>query len=82
MEEQTLEVIGEIAQTVLGRAPLDPMVRMNRPMRFYWWAKICSTGARMAGLRALARVLSEASVGPVVSCRWMWEPRSLPARLR
>lgn len=31
------------------------MVRMNRPMGPFWRAKTCSTAARTADLRALAR---------------------------
>lgn len=34
-----------------------PMVRMNRPNLFFWWAKTCSTWARIADSAALARAI-------------------------
>ena len=56
---QTIRCIlySRLARPILVVARARPMVRMNRPIGPFWRAKTCSTAARTADLRALARAV-------------------------
>ena len=57
-----------------------PMVRMNRPIGPFWRAKTCSTAARTADLRALARAVRRGIGLPLGFLRWICERKRRPAR--
>ena len=53
---------------------------MNRPMGPFWRAKTCSTAARTADLRALARAVRRGSGLPLGFLRWICERSRRAAR--
>ncbi len=56
------------------------MVRITRRMIPFWWAKGCSTAARIADFRAFARAVRLGIGLPRGFLRWM--RLTLPTRLR
>ena len=43
VEDQAIKIVGQVEEGSLACALARPMVRMNRPYRFFWWAETCST---------------------------------------
>src|SRR5579872_4952455 len=69
-----------LASPILVRARAMPMVRMKRPIGPFWRAKTCSTAARTADLRALARAVRRGIGLPLGFLRWICERSRRPAR--
>ena len=57
MEDEPVKIVGDIGQDEFRFGPCDTYGRMNRPDLFFWWAKTCSTWARIDDFAALSRAI-------------------------
>ena len=57
---------------IVGDVRTKPIVRLNSPYRFFWWAKTCSTRARMLDFLPLAHDVATDIGLPLGLRRWIW----------
>ncbi|MGO4170879.1 hypothetical protein [Bosea sp. TAF32] len=71
MEDQPVEIAGDIGEGQFRLGPRQTDGAMNRPNRFFWWTKTRSTAGRIVDLLALARATCCGIGRPGCLRRWI-----------